>query len=101
MVTSIRTFPMTSSLLLPKCLDYRHSILVVTPHLPFRDPHTILYQQSPMEFLDSILSRYTTPPPSRPFLTLSFAQSLDAKIAGQNGKQLIISGEETMIMTHW
>ncbi|TFK95041.1 bacterial bifunctional deaminase-reductase [Polyporus arcularius HHB13444] len=38
---------------------------------------------------------------SRPFVTLTFAQSLDAKIAGVNGKQLILSGKESMIMTHW
>ena len=60
---------------------------------------------SPPEFLSSILSKYTDPsvahPPHRPFVTLTFAQSLDAKIAGQNGKQLILSGKESMMMTHW
>ncbi|KAI0783324.1 dihydrofolate reductase-like domain-containing protein [Abortiporus biennis] len=38
---------------------------------------------------------------SKPYVTLTFAQSLDAKIAGQNGKQLILSGKESMVMTHW
>ncbi|RPD82197.1 hypothetical protein L226DRAFT_528390 [Lentinus tigrinus ALCF2SS1-7] len=38
---------------------------------------------------------------SRPYVTLTFAQSLDAKIAGAGGKQLILSGKESMIMTHW
>ncbi|KAI0699384.1 bacterial bifunctional deaminase-reductase [Cerioporus squamosus] len=38
---------------------------------------------------------------SRPYVTLTFAQSLDAKIAGASGKQLILSGKESMIMTHW
>jgi riboflavin biosynthesis pyrimidine reductase len=33
--------------------------------------------------------------------TLTFAQSLDGKIAGANGRQLILSGEDSMIMTHW
>jgi len=37
----------------------------------------------------------------RPQVTLTFAQSLDAKIAGVGGKQLILSGRESMIMTHW
>lgn len=37
----------------------------------------------------------------RPFVTLTFAQSLDAKIAGVAGKQLILSGKESMVMTHW
>jgi 2,5-diamino-6-(ribosylamino)-4(3H)-pyrimidinone 5'-phosphate reductase len=37
----------------------------------------------------------------RPKVTLTFAQSLDAKIAGIGGKQLILSGRESMVMTHW
>lgn len=36
----------------------------------------------------------------KPHVTLTFAQSLDAKIAGVGGKQLILSGEESMLMTH-
>ncbi|KAL0951648.1 hypothetical protein HGRIS_008328 [Hohenbuehelia grisea] len=39
--------------------------------------------------------------PGRPYVTLTFAQSLDAKIAGKAGKQLILSGKESMKMTHW
>jgi len=39
--------------------------------------------------------------PTRPHVTLTFAQSLDGKIAGKGGKQLILSGRESMIMTHW
>jgi 2,5-diamino-6-(ribosylamino)-4(3H)-pyrimidinone 5'-phosphate reductase len=38
---------------------------------------------------------------TRPYVTLTFAQSLDGKIAGKAGKQLILSGRESMIMTHW
>lgn len=33
-------------------------------------------------------------------VTLTYAQSLDAKIAGEGGKQLILSGKESMAMTH-
>jgi len=36
-----------------------------------------------------------------PRITLTFAQSTDAKIAGKDGKQLILSCKESMIMTHW
>jgi 2,5-diamino-6-(ribosylamino)-4(3H)-pyrimidinone 5'-phosphate reductase len=37
----------------------------------------------------------------RPHVTLTYAQSLDAKIAGVRGKQLRLSGKESMEMTHW
>ncbi|KIK99469.1 hypothetical protein PAXRUDRAFT_131997 [Paxillus rubicundulus Ve08.2h10] len=36
-----------------------------------------------------------------PSVTLTFAQSLDGKIAGVAGRQLILSGSESMLMTHW
>ncbi|KAI0673677.1 bacterial bifunctional deaminase-reductase [Trametes maxima] len=39
--------------------------------------------------------------PARPYVTLTFAQSLDAKIAGAGGKQLALSGKESLVMTHW
>ena len=39
--------------------------------------------------------------PTRPYVTLTFAQSLDAKIAADDGGQLILSGKEAMVMTHW
>ncbi|KAG2345198.1 bacterial bifunctional deaminase-reductase [Suillus weaverae] len=61
--------------------------------------------QSVVEFLSSVL-----PAPGnsrledefqRPLVTLTFAQSLDGKIAGKEGKQLILSGRESMLMTHW
>lgn len=56
-----------------------------------------------LEFLSTVFSRYheETKPRKRPHVTLTFAQSLDAKIAGQNGEQLILSGSESLIMTHW
>ncbi len=41
------------------------------------------------------------PDATRPYVTLTFAQSIDAKIAGAGGKQIILSGEESMKMTHW
>jgi 2,5-diamino-6-(ribosylamino)-4(3H)-pyrimidinone 5'-phosphate reductase len=42
-----------------------------------------------------------SPDSTRPYVTLTFAQSIDAKIAGAGGRQLILSGEESMEMTHW
>ena len=36
----------------------------------------------------------------RPFVTLTYAQSLDGKIAGVDGQQLRLSGNQSMKMTH-
>ncbi|KAL4258169.1 2,5-diamino-6-ribosylamino-4(3H)-pyrimidinone 5'-phosphate reductase [Pleurotus pulmonarius] len=61
----------------------------------------ILTSTSPPDFLTKF---YSALPPSdggRPRVTLTFAQSLDSKIAGQGGQQLILSGKESMLMTHW
>ncbi|KDR85759.1 hypothetical protein GALMADRAFT_234825 [Galerina marginata CBS 339.88] len=56
----------------------------------------------PPHFLQAVLGRYANSLPfSRPHVTLTFAQSLDAKIAGEEGRQLILSGKESMVMTHW
>lgn len=37
---------------------------------------------------------------SKPLVTLTYAQSLDAKIAGKGGKQVQLSGNESAAMTH-
>ncbi|KAG9017065.1 2,5-diamino-6-(ribosylamino)-4(3H)-pyrimidinone 5'-phosphate reductase [Tulasnella sp. 427] len=58
----------------------------------------------PKSFLKSVLSYsndQANSPHDRPFVTLTYAQSLDGKIAGKDGKQLILSGDESMTMTHW
>ncbi|KAG0702725.1 dihydrofolate reductase-like domain-containing protein [Suillus ampliporus] len=62
--------------------------------------------QSVAEFLSSVLPVSGNSHPEdegfqRPLVTLTFAQSLDGKIAGRGGKQLILSGRESMLMTHW
>lgn len=44
----------------------------------------------------SVLSSSST----KPFVTLTYAQSLDGKIAGVGGKQIILSGKESMNLTH-
>ncbi|KAH9929677.1 dihydrofolate reductase-like domain-containing protein [Fomitopsis serialis] len=46
-------------------------------------------------------SSLVSPDAGRPYVTLTFAQSLDAKIAGTGGQQLALSGKESMLMTHW
>ncbi|KAL1749272.1 dihydrofolate reductase-like domain-containing protein [Schizophyllum fasciatum] len=57
---------------------------------------------TPPAFLLAALAGYDfAPHAARPSVTLTFAQSLDAKIAGRAGKQLILSGKESMVMTHW
>ncbi|CAO3640070.1 unnamed protein product [Mucor fragilis] len=50
------------------------------------------------DFLDPIYSDISLLN-DRPFITLTFAQSLDGKIAKQ-GQQVLISGKESMAMTH-
>ncbi|EIN13893.1 hypothetical protein PUNSTDRAFT_56735 [Punctularia strigosozonata HHB-11173 SS5] len=57
----------------------------------------------PPDFLQSVLAARdeVAGRRSRPWVTLTFAQSLDAKIAGVGGKQLILSGKQSMVMTHW
>jgi 2,5-diamino-6-(ribosylamino)-4(3H)-pyrimidinone 5'-phosphate reductase len=55
------------------------------------------FATSPPEFL----ARCLPAPSSRPNVTVTWAQSLDSKIAGPGGKRVILSGEESMLMTHW
>ena len=59
--------------------------------------------QQPPGFLKTVLAHLSNPdhPSNRPHVTLTFAQSIDAKIAGENGQQLLLSGKESMVMTHW
>lgn len=38
--------------------------------------------------------------PQRPHVTLTFAQTIDGYIAGKKGRQLRLSGDESMAMTH-
>jgi hypothetical protein len=70
-------------------------------------PTSIPSMSQPPDFLTATLGPARPGPllspddQSRPYVTLTFAQSLDGKIAGEGGKQLILSGRESMIMTHW
>lgn len=51
-------------------------------------------------FLDRALDPAEPDDPDFPFVTLTYAQSLDARIAGRGGKQLRLSGQDSMRMTH-
>lgn len=53
-------------------------------------------------FLESIYppTFFAPPPLSRPFVTLTYAQSLDGKIAGPGGRQIRLSGAESLVLTH-
>ncbi|CAE6502854.1 unnamed protein product [Rhizoctonia solani] len=60
----------------------------------------------PPEFLKSVISARDSAPRTveqqkRARVTLTYAQSLDAKIAGAGGLPLTISCDESMVMTHW
>ena len=63
------------------------------------DIDAFLQSVYPRHFLESD-DEDTSEPERRPFVTLTYAQSLDAKIAGKAGKQLLLSGKESMAMTH-
>ncbi|KAM0752723.1 bacterial bifunctional deaminase-reductase [Meredithblackwellia eburnea MCA 4105] len=56
----------------------------------------------PAELIDSLSRRPQTKraTPTRPFVTLTYAQSLDGKIAGPGGTQIRLSGNESMALTH-
>ncbi|KAG8858870.1 2,5-diamino-6-(ribosylamino)-4(3H)-pyrimidinone 5'-phosphate reductase [Serendipita sp. 411] len=63
---------------------------------------------TPLEFLKDALPvdvnnrlHYSNTRIDQFWTTLTFAQSLDGKIAGINGQQIILSGKESMFMTHW
>jgi len=38
---------------------------------------------------------------NRPFITLTYAQSLDGCVAGPGGESMPLSGKDSLIMTHW
>lgn len=66
-----------------------------------RPPLQSSLMAKPPSFLTAIFGEDTEIKEERPKVTLTFAQSLDAKIAGLGGKQLVLSGRESMVMTHW
>ncbi|WWD08437.1 hypothetical protein V865_006549 [Kwoniella europaea PYCC6329] len=55
--------------------------------------------QIPQFLVDNLFTTSATT--SRPHITLTWAQSLDSKIAGPGGQRVILSGPESMLMTHW
>lgn len=51
------------------------------------------------EPVDAFLARYK-PAPGQDWVTLTFAQSSDGKIAGENSQTVRISGDASMALTH-
>jgi len=76
-----------------------------SPPLP-AELTSFLRQFYPSAFFDkpTLTTHSESAPPrqpgTRPFVTLTYAQSLDGKIAGEGGKQLQLSGAESMVLTH-
>ncbi|KAK9703992.1 2,5-diamino-6-(ribosylamino)-4(3H)-pyrimidinone 5'-phosphate reductase [Basidiobolus ranarum] len=56
--------------------------------------------QEARAFLSSIYQRSEENSYKKPYVTLTYAQSLDSKIAGPGGKQITLSGNESMAVTH-
>ncbi|KAI0348174.1 hypothetical protein BDW22DRAFT_1350339 [Trametopsis cervina] len=58
--------------------------------------------QPPQLLIDTLFpDQNVSSQPNRPHVTLTFAQSIDGKIAGKGGQQLLLSGRDSLIMTHW
>lgn len=55
--------------------------------------------QAARDFLDLVYPSLPQPHKDKPWVTLTYAQSLDGMIA-KHGQQLLLSGPESMAMTH-
>ena len=92
---TVSAHPLRPNMILPQAPE----ILLELYNLPFTTGiHASIFYP---EHDPSSLPTPTTTSTTRPYVTLTFAQSLDAKIAGAGGRQLILSGKESLIMTHW
>lgn len=65
----------------------------------FHDACTTMLTSPPAFLVEHLPARPHNP--ERPHVTVTWAQSLDAKIAGPGGARVILSGPESMEMTHW
>ena len=82
------------------CFDHLPSI-AVTHHIS-SSCIFMMTTTAPPDFLIAHLPARDDPSTSsRPHITVTWAQSLDAKIAGVGGSRVILSGPESMLMTHW
>jgi len=54
--------------------------------------------QNGIDYLDGLMARAA--PAGRPFVTLSFAQSLDGCLSGPRRSRYAMSGEEALVFTH-
>ena len=84
------------------CLPLFQPCHTLAPSVPVLVSPGIMTTPAPPDLLTAVLGDLSNATHlNRPHVTLTFAQSLDAKIAGAGGAQLILSGRESMIMTHW
>lgn len=59
-----------------------------------------LRKQAPA-FLTEHIPQSQAQSSDKPHITVTWAQSLDFKIAGPGGRRVMLSGDESMLMTHW
>ncbi|GEM06577.1 hypothetical protein Rt10032_c01g0594 [Rhodotorula toruloides] len=75
--------------------------MLIDPVSANTDPALALIRDVyPADLLVSVSHARPRRPGEKPFVTLTYAQSLDGKIAGKGGKQLMLSGTESMTLTH-
>ncbi|BGO96884.1 hypothetical protein RTG_00327 [Rhodotorula toruloides ATCC 204091] len=75
--------------------------MLLDPASAAADPALALVRDVyPADLLVPISHARPRQPGEKPFVTLTYAQSLDGKIAGKGGKQLLLSGQESMTLTH-
>jgi len=86
-------------------IDISGRVPIICHSNPFNEGYLHTKQQK----MNHILGRKSLSPESghhpsgdasRPYVTLTYAQSLDGALAGGNGHRLILSGEQSMKMTH-
>lgn len=59
------------------------------------------FPPSKREQIDSYISSSNLPSPSKPFVTLTFATSLDSQLSLAPGVQTVLSGPDSKAMTHY
>lgn len=86
-------------------IDISGRVPIICHSNPFNEG----YLQTKQQKMNHILGRKNFNPQSgshpdgvasRPYVTLTYAQSLDGALASGNGNRLILSGEQSMKMTH-
>lgn len=86
-------------------IDIRGRIPVVCPSNPLNERYLATKRSKMRHILEegepkTITDQVSDTASNRPYVTLTYAQSLDGSLAGGNGHRLILSGEESLRMTH-